>query len=478
MVSRRPHITVVGLGPAGSAYLSPAVTALMANAAYCILRTNQHPAAEDLGSLESFDHLYDGADTFAEVYQRIVEELVRLARAHAPDSIVYAVPGSPLVAESTVDMLRNDDRVEITTIPALSFLDLAWDRLGIDPLSRGVRLIDAERFSSNADGFSGDLLVAQCWSQTLLSDIKLSAGSDDPLTLPAVTILHHLGLADEVVRTVEWWEMDRTITPDHLTSLYIPALEAPTDTEREMARLEQLVLTLRERCPWDRVQTHSSLIPHLIEESYEVIDALSAVSSPLREQEDADFAHLEEELGDLLFQIVFHARLAQEEGKFTLAAVARGIHDKLVHRHPHVFGSVKAETPDQVVGNWEAIKKEEKGRASVTEGIPANLPSLMLATKLQRKARSILLPSATRGGSPSELVGALIDRAAQSHNDEADAPGTGGDGGIEDLVGEVLFDIADLARQLGIDPEQALRHKAMVLREQIVAAEESTSPRK
>jgi tetrapyrrole methylase family protein/MazG family protein len=468
---------VVGLGPAGSAYLSPAVVAVIASAKYCVFRTGRHPAAEDLGTIESFDHLYEGAETFEEVYEGIVEELVRLAVAYAPDPIVYAVPGSPLVAERTVDLLRNDDRVEITTIPALSFLDLAWDRLGIDPLSRSVRLIDAERFSSNTDGLSGDLLVAQCWSRTLVSDIKLSAGSDDHLALPAVTILYHLGLADEEVRTVDWWEMDRAITPDHLTSLYIPALEAPTDAEREMARLERLVLTLRERCPWDSVQTHSSLIPHLIEESYEVIDALSAVSSPLPQRDDADFSHLEEELGDLLFQIVFHARLAQEEGKFTLAAVARGIHDKLVHRHPHVFGSVKAETSEQVVGNWEAIKKEEKGRASVTEGIPVHLPSLMLATKLQRKARSISLPSTTREESASDLVEALMHRTAQSHNDEADAPHTGSDRAVEDLVGQVLFEIADLARQIGIDPEQALRRKAMGLRERIVAAEKSTSRR-
>ena len=107
---------------------------------------------------------------------------------------------------------------------------------------------------------------------------------------------------------------------------------------QEMARLEQLVLTLRERCPWDSVQTHASLMPHLIEESYEVLDAAlgRVISTPT--STDSDFDTLEEELGDLLFQIVFHARLAQEEGKFSLAGVAEGIHDKLVHRHPHVFG--------------------------------------------------------------------------------------------------------------------------------------------
>jgi tetrapyrrole methylase family protein/MazG family protein len=437
----------------------------------------RHPAAEQLGTVESFDHLYESAETFDEVYRGIVESLVQTARQHSPDPIVYAVPGSPLVAERTVELLRNDDRVELTIVPALSFLDLAWDRLGIDPIGQSVRLVDAERFAEQADGLRGALLVAQCWSQSLLSEIKLSAQSDDDLLLPQVTILHHLGLEDEEVRTVDWWDLDRTITPDHLTSIYIPALVSPTDAQQEMARLEHLVLTLRTRCPWDRVQTHASLMPHLIEESYEVLDALAAVSSPLGTPGASDFAHLEEELGDLLFQIVFHARLAEEEGHFTLAAVARGIHDKLVHRHPHVFGDIDATTPDQVVGNWEAIKKEEKGRSSVTEGIPRHLPSLMLTTKLQRKARSIGLPPVSDDLDLNALVLTLQQGATDSQNDHADAPLVTSSNAIEELVGQMLFAIADLARRAGVDPEQALRTRAMLLRDGIVAAEDSLAPR-
>ncbi len=123
---------------------------------------------------------------------------------------------------------------------------------------------------------------------------------------------------------------------------------------------------------------------------------------------DADaFAHLQEELGDLLFQIVFHARLADEEGQFDLADVARGVHDKLVHRHPHVFGDVEADTAEQVVTNWEAIKKSEKGRHSVTEGIPAGLPALMLTTKLARKARSVGVEPDVQAGRGREGAGRL-----------------------------------------------------------------------
>ena len=474
--SPRPHITVVGLGPAGTAYLNDAVVALMAGSARCFVRTLQHPAAAELVSVTSFDALYESADSFEEVYRGIVESLVEAARANAPDPVVYAVPGSPLVAERTVELLRLDDRVEVTVIPALSFLDLAWDRLGIDPLSQGVRLVDAEQFSSHAAGATGPLLVAQCWSVALLSEVKLSAPSEEGAVLPSVTILHHLGLPDEVVLEVDWWELDRTIAPDHLTSLYLPAAPVGLATAAEMARLEDLVRTLRSECPWDREQTHGSLMPHLIEESYEVLDALSAMAADDGEPDPAHYAHLEEELGDLLFQVVFHARLAQEQGQFSLADVAKGVHDKLVHRHPHVFGDVTADTPDQVIGNWEAIKKKEKGRSSVTEGIPSSLPSLMLTSKMQRKARSVGLEP-TRGDADISLwVAELRAAVAQADREDADAPLADDSALTEVAVGEILFEIADLARRAGVDPEHALRAQALRYRDVIVAAEQSAQP--
>jgi tetrapyrrole methylase family protein/MazG family protein len=473
--SPRPHITVVGLGPAGAAYLSTAVVALMSNAERTFLRTARHPAAEGLDGVESFDHLYDSADTFEQVYAQIVEALVAEASRHAPDPVVYAVPGSPLVAERTVELLRHDDRVDVTIVPGLSFLDLAWDRLTIDPLDEGVHLVDAEQFAAQAGGERGPFLVAQCWSQPLLSDIKLSAGPEDDQALPQVTILHHLGLDDETVRVVDWWELDRTLTPDHLTSLYIPALSSPTAVEREMARLEELVLTLRARCPWDRAQTHASLMPHLVEECYEVLDALSAISSAGASAGEPEFAHLEEELGDLLFQILFHTRLAQEEGHFTLAGVAKGIHDKLVHRHPHVFGTVEATTPEHVVRNWEAIKKEEKGRGSVTEGIPTHLPSLMLASKLQRKALSIGVAPSQEDLDLAELIGRLEEATRTGDHDDADAPAVADAVQLEVAVGQLLFEVADLARRVGVDAEQALRTQATSLRDRIVAAEGETT---
>ena len=280
---RRPHVVVVGLGPAGTDLLGIDATEQLTRAATegrAYLRTARHPAAARFEGVPAFDHLYEAAATFDEVYAGIVEALVAAAIQAAPEPVVYAVPGSPSVAERTVDLLRADGRVEVTARPALSFLDLAWVALGIDPLAEGVRLVDASTSGSVVGREGGPFLVAQCWSRHLLSEVKLALPDDDGPELPRPVLLHHLGLDDEVVVGVDWWELDRTLEPDHLTSVYIPAT-VPADGRAagdEVAQLVALMDTLRERCPWDSVQTHASLMPHLVEESYEVLDALAGLA--------------------------------------------------------------------------------------------------------------------------------------------------------------------------------------------------------
>jgi tetrapyrrole methylase family protein / MazG family protein len=457
----RPRVVVVGLGPAGAELLAPGVADMLAGPRRVYLRTARHPAASAFEGAGSFDHLYESAGTFEEVYAAIVDHLVLAAEEDG--EVVYAVPGSPLVAERTVDLLRRDERVDVHVVPALSFLDLAWSRLAIDPLGEGVRVVDAGSFPGPGDA----ALVGQCWTRQLLSEIKLSAG--EAVDLPRPVILHHLGLEDEVVLEVDWWDLDRTLEPDHLTSVYVPAsanasAHASASAGVETQRLVALMDTLRERCPWDRAQTHATLAPHLVEETYEVLDALTSLGGP---HDTAGSAHLEEELGDLLFQIVFHARLAAESGRFDLGDVARGVHDKLVRRHPHVFGSVQAENAERVEQNWEAIKKSEKGRSSITEGIPSGLPALMLADTLARKARSVGLDPAGTADAPGALE-ALLDAAPPDRH--PDDPRTE-KGAIDRLVGEILFSVADLAQRSGIDAEQALRAYALEWRDEIVAAE-------
>jgi tetrapyrrole methylase family protein/MazG family protein len=191
----------------------------------------------------------------------------------------------------------------------MSFLELAWARLGADPVSAGVRLVDGHRFAVEAAGERGPLLVAQVDNKQVLSAIKLAFDHSPP---ERAVVLHHLGLPDERVAEVAWDELDRVVEPDHLTSLWLPEVNAPV--ARELARFAELVRTLREQCPWDREQTHESLSRHVLEEAYELVEAIAG----------GDPTHLEEELGDVLFQVVFHATLAAEDGEFTLADVAGG----------------------------------------------------------------------------------------------------------------------------------------------------------
>lgn len=319
------------------------------------LRTRRHPAASALDGAPSFDHVYDDEATFADVYARIADELVEAATDHG--EVLYAVPGSPRVLERSVDLLveraeEGEVEIDVDVLPAMSFLDLVWVRLGVDPLEEGVRLVDAHRFAERAAGERGPLLVAHCHSKQVLSDVKLAFDVEAP---ERAIVLQRLGLLDESIVDIAFADLDRVVEPDHLTSVYLPVVAAPVAAE--LQRFADLVRTLRERCPWDREQTHASLTRHLLEEAYEVLEAIEGLDEATGE----GFAHLEEELGDLLFQVVFHATLAAERGEFTLADVAATIHDKLVARHPHVFGEVVAETAEGVMTNWERIKRETGG---------------------------------------------------------------------------------------------------------------------
>ncbi|MHB8439397.1 MAG: MazG family protein [Acidimicrobiales bacterium] len=466
-MTSRPKVVVAGLGPAGPDLVPPATQRAVRGAVKMFVRTLRHPAAAELpiGS-ESFDGLYEKASSFEEVYSTIVEVLVDAARAARSEGgyVAYVVPGSPFVAERSVVLLSADPRVDVEILPALSFADLVWARLAVDPLSSSVRFVDGTDFAVQASGERGPLLVGQCHSRAVLSEIKLAV--DTPPDRDVV-LLHHLGLEDEVVRSVPWSELDRSIDPDHLTALWIPELAAPVASE--LVQLQELVRTLREKCPWDRAQTHGSLARHLLEEAYEALDAIEVFAAAEPDVPIEAVSHLEEELGDVLFQVVLHCALAAEGGRFTLADVARTVHDKLVRRHPHVFGDVHVDTADEVAERWELLKKAEKGRRSVTEGIPAALPALALAAKLQRKAESLHmeLPDATARADEIRGALALLATAAGTGSGEIlDA-----ESHVSEEVGELLFAAADLARRVGVDPETALRAYAQRFRSHVESTE-------
>jgi len=431
---QRPEVVVVGLGPAGPDLLTVETRQWMSAGHRVVLRTRRHPAAEAFPEAESLDRCYEEASSFDELYERLADEVV--ARAQELGTVVYAVPGSPLVAERSVALLLGRSEVTTTVLPALSFADLAWVRLGIDPMETGASLVDATTFAQSAAGRRGPFLVVQCWNRDALSAIKLAV--EEPAPTEAV-VLHHLGLPDEVVRRVPWAELDRAVEPDHLSSLWVPA-EVRTP-ERSVGELWEVVGTLRQRCPWDRRQTHQSLVRHLLEEAYEAADAIAELDGTA-----ASVDHLAEELGDVLLQVCFHARLAEEKGWFTLADVAGGIRDKLVARHPHVFGDEVAETAEAVLANWERRKLTEKGRRSLMDGIPAAMPTLELALKLQRKAATVGLDFADTEAARAKVVEELAELELASDETER----------LRE-AGDVLFSVTNVLRHSGLDPEAALR---------------------
>ena len=436
------RVVVVGLGPGDPRYVSGAASDAIAAIPNRFLRTSRHPSAHLAQPARTFDDLYEKAERIDDVYDGIVERLI--AETAAGD-VIYAVPGSPLVAERSVALLRARPEVDTEIVPSLSFVDLAWERLGVDPMEAAATLVDGHSFRIEAAGVPGAMLVGQCDSAAVLSEIKLAVDEG-----PRVTVMQRLGLDDERVFEVDWQDLDREVEPDHLTCIWIPALAVPV--AGELVRFEELVRTLRQRCPWDMRQTHGSLTRHLLEETYEVLEAIDELDGP------AGYEHLEEELGDLLFQIAFHATLAAENGAFTLADVAKGVHDKLVERHPHVFGP-----PGSPVPNWEEMKKAQKGRSSVMDGVPGNLPSLLYAFKLQSKAASI-------GFDWKDAAGAW-GKIGEELSELEQAIGTASDREINDELGDVLFSVVNVARHLGVDPEAALRDAAAKFRRRFTAVE-------
>lgn len=429
----RPRVVVVGLGPAGPDLTTIGAVARLARLEHWKLRTRRHPAAEPYGERESFDDVYEAASTFDEVYRSIVEDLVAGARRHG--EVGYAVPGSPFVLERAVALLLDDERVEVELVAGMSFLDLAWAHLGVDPVEAGVRLVDGHRFAIDAAGATGPLLVAHCHANHVLSDLKLAFEDDEP---ESAVVLQRLGLADQHVVEVAWADLDRAVEADHLTSVFVPSVTTPVASE--LVRFAELVHTLRARCPWDREQTHASLTRYVVEETYEVVEAIEAYDP----ETGAGVEDLEEELGDLLFQVVFHATIAAESGAFTLADVARGIHDKLHRRHPHVFGDADGD-PASITRTWEEIKRDEKGRSSVMDGIPKALPTLLYAHKVLSKAERI------GADLPASADPALVDPDGE--------------------VGAALLALVVHARREGVDADAALRRATDRLRASAVAHE-------
>ena len=458
----RPRVVVVGLGPAGLDMMLPLARVEFERIEPRYLRTARHPAADELAAhgieFESFDAAYESAADHDDLYASIVETLVAAAGAH--DEVVYGVPGNPGVAERTVVLLRGHPDVDVVVHPGLSFVDLAWTRLGRDPMT-GVHVVDAADFLPGAAGRAGPMLIGHCTSRLVCSELKLALLDSLPPDTPVV-VLARLGMADEAVTEIALVDLDRVVEPDHLTSVFVDP--GARSVAGDVAALVALARRLRGPggCPWDAEQSHHSLTRYLLEEAYEVVEVLELLpgDAPAGDVDLDAYARVEDELGDLLFQVVFHSILAAEAGAFDLGDVARAVHDKLVRRHPHVFGTVAAPTASDVLANWEQIKKAERSSASLVDGISPGLPSLLYAHKLYRKAASVGLdPDPVTDG--DALMCSALDRLRSGI----------GPVEAEHALGDLLAGAVVVARERGVDAESSLRGWTARFRDRFVRME-------
>lgn len=473
-------ITVAGLGSGAPGSLTLGTWERLRSSPRVLLRTGIHPVVEWLRqegiNFSTFDYIYEAESDFQEVYARIAEEV--LAESHRGE-VLYAVPGHPLVAEESVRLIiqmAEKNGINIEILPAVSFLDSLVLALRVDP-GTGLQVIDGLRLDQKPPLADRAAVITQLYSRLVASDIKISLLGIYPPE-HRVTVVRGAGIpGEERVETVCLFELDRLEWLDHLTSLYIPGMDGDNYeagharsedlNSREAGTLEviqvyedesggpghacrfpldplvDILARLRGEggCPWDREQDHRSLRPYLIEESYEVLEAIG----------EGDTYKICEELGDLLLQIVFHAQIAAENQYFDINNVVAGISEKMIRRHPHVFGSVNVRNSSEVLLNWEKIKAEEKAGdipESLLAEVPQCFPALMRAAKLQKKA-------AGAGFDWPDYRGAL--EKTREEMDELESVIIKGDPvRIEDELGDLLFSVVNLARLLGIEPETAL----------------------
>ena len=436
-------ITIVGLGPGPFGCLSLETWDVIRQAPKLLLRTAVHPTVEDLRSrgvdFTSYDTFYDQGEDFDSVYRAIADDVIEQARVA---DVVFAVPGSPMVAEKTVGLIREAAGavgLPIVVLPGMSFFELLCNRLGIDP-QQGLTLVDALEVETLPKDLATGLVITQVFSPLVASELKLALMERLPDEAPVI-VARHLGLPDESVTTVPLFELDRQAGFDHLTSVYAP----PASTGGERFELDPLVKVMSrlrspDGCPWDIEQSHATLRRYIIEEVYEVLEAI----------DEQDPTHLCEELGDLLLQIVFHARMAEEAGDFSMQDVVDTVTEKLIRRHPHVFGDISVQDAAEVIVNWDAIKRREKKQKpkSALDGVPQGLPALLRANKLQMKAAKV--------GFDWDDVAPVWDKVAEELAELRQAADNGNPSEIEDELGDVAFAVVNLGRFLGVETEVAL----------------------
>ncbi len=440
-------IVVVGLGPGPADWVTEAARqALQAPGARVFVRTREHPAVAALlagVAYESFDALYEQAASLDDLHAAMARRLLDAARAHA--SVALGVPGDGKLAEAVVSHLERE--TEVRLIPGVP---LGTGALGATRLvaAEGLQSVDAAALGSSDPHPGVELnprwpaVVTGVFNRSVAGDVKLALQRIYPED-HQVHLVRHPGLPDQQVCQLPLPELDRgRVELDHLTHVVLPPVPTAVPTGSAHG-LRAIVAHLRAPgigCPWDLEQTHRSLAPFVLEEAYEVVDAIEHGTS----------ASLTEELGDLLLQVTLHAELADQEGDFDWNDVVRAISAKLIRRHPHVFGQVAVSGAAEVVRRWDELKAAEREGEpppeSALEGVPRSLPGLKQAAELGRRAARVGFDWSSRTGAIDKVREELDELLAATSVEER-----------REEFGDLLWMLAHLAERDGIDPEEAVR---------------------
>lgn len=440
-----PSITIVGLGPGNREHWTRAAYTVLTEAdEIYVRRTGYLSGFEIEGKIYTFDSIYQDNSDLTQIYNEIAAAVVKLGQR--PSGVTYATPGHPNLDDPTTPLIRAEaaaQNIPVTVIPGLSLADASLKTLKLD-LTNSLQIASAQKIAPlHHPPFNPDqaALIMGLSSQNLAARVKqvlLNAYADSF----TVTLVHFTNAVKEHHWFCPLADLDQQPGYDEMTVLYLPADAANSS----FPTFQETIAYLRapEGCPWDREQTHQTLRPFLLEETYEVLEALDG-GNP---------AALAEELGDLLLQIVLHAQIATGAGDFRMGEVIGHIQRKLIRRHPHVFGTASVNGAEEVTINWEAIKKVERERLNVEgstipsalDGIPAALPALAQALTISKRA--------VRVGFEWPNIEGVLDKLIEEAREITIATDPAN---LEAEIGDLLFSAVNLARWRQVDPESALR---------------------
>ncbi len=438
-------IYVVGLGPGSVSALTIGAVDRIISGNKNFLRTENHPTIEYFKekniAYKSYDYLYEREENFDIVYENIVSQLKKELKENG--DINYFVPGNPLVAEKTVDLLLEEKDLEVEIVSGMSFIEPMIELVKRDPIN-GLKIVDGSVFTTQMIDINVDIIITQVYNQRILSDIKLIL-SEIYGDEYKVYLIHGAGVESlEEKNLLPIYELDRNPNIGVLTSLYIPKIEEKNKKTFDFNDILDIMLLLRSKdgCSWDIKQSHESIRRCVVEEAYEVVDAI----------DKGDLEGLVEELGDLLLQVVFHSQIAFEEGEFNIYDVTSTLAKKLIYRHPQVFTENKVEKSEELVYNWNRLKYAERNIASFTDKLKdiKGLPALMTSYKIQDKAGEI--------GFDWEDIKGPLDKIMEEYEEVIEAMDEHGPGSpeLEGELGDLIFASVNLSRFLKVDPEISL----------------------